>query len=125
MEYVCVARQGPLSVLSGLRISVHPAKPASPMLHLSNQQPTVFVFSAHKIFTTWCAPFPNRIFDFEILRFLILSYFEAKQQNVFHVVRFYAVMLFSFDYPLDFLKTLLVKHYVVCSFLLAWRAQGS
>ena len=24
-------------------------------------------FSAHKIFTTWCSPFPNRMFNFKVL----------------------------------------------------------
>ena len=65
-----------------------------------------FVFSVHKIFTTWRTPFPNKISDFQVLAtpglcaliiafskptepcvflsfevvntFLILSYFEEK-----------------------------------------------
>ena len=43
-------------------------------------------------------------------------------KNVFRVARFDTVMLFSFDFPLNFLKTSLATHYVACSFLLAWRS---
>ena len=55
------------SVTSGLRVSVQPAKPASPIRFLCDQLPNVYVFSAHKMFMTFCAPFPNRISRFKIL----------------------------------------------------------
>ena len=51
----------------GLRVSVQPAKPASPIRLLCKEIPKVYEFSAHKIFTTFCAPFPNRISHFKIL----------------------------------------------------------
>ena len=49
---------------SGLRVSV---QPASPIRLLCEELPNVYVFSAHKMFTTFCAPFPNRISHFKIL----------------------------------------------------------
>ena len=49
------------SVTSGLKMSVQPAKPASPIRFLYEELPKVYVFSAHKMFTTLCAPFPKRI----------------------------------------------------------------
>ena len=52
---------------SGLRVSVQPAKPASPIRLLCEELSNVYVFSAHKMFTTFCAPFPNRISHFKIL----------------------------------------------------------
>ena len=55
------------SVTSGLRESVQPAKPALPIWLLYEELPKAYVFSAYKMFTTFCAPFPNRISDFKIL----------------------------------------------------------
>ena len=55
------------SVTSGLRVSVQPAKPALPIKFLHEELPNVYVFSAHKILTTFCAPFLNRISHFKIL----------------------------------------------------------
>ena len=55
------------SVTSELRVSVQPAKPASPIRFLYEELPNVCVFSAHKMFTTFCAPFSNRISHFKIL----------------------------------------------------------
>ena len=46
-------------------MSVQPVKqvkPASPIRLLYEELPKVYVFSAHEIFTTFCASFPNRIF---------------------------------------------------------------
>ena len=57
----------PPSVTSGLRVAVQPAKPALPIRFLYEELPNVYVFSAHKIFTTFYAPFPNRISHFKIL----------------------------------------------------------
>ena len=57
----------PPSVTSGLRVSVLSAKPASPILFLYEELPKVYVFSAHKMFTTFCAPFLSRISHFKIL----------------------------------------------------------
>ena len=43
-------------------MSVQPVKPASPIRLLYEELPKVYVFSARKIFTTFCGSFPNRIF---------------------------------------------------------------
>ena len=51
--------------------------------------------------------------------FLILSSLEANSKNVFLVVRFYTGKLFSIDFSLNFFKSLLVMHYVACSFFSA------
>ena len=103
------------------------------------------MFSAHKIFTTFCVPFPNRISGFKVLAmpglcalfiaytnprgpcvsrsleagntFLILSYSKAKGKNVFRVVRVQTKTMLSLDFPLNFLKSSLVTHYAACSFL--------
>ena len=45
------------SVTSGLRVSVQPAKLVLPIKFLYEELPNVFVFSAHKIFTTFCGSF--------------------------------------------------------------------
>ena len=69
------------SVTSGLRVSVQPAKPASPIRFLCEELPIVYVFfceglpivyvfSTHKIFTTFCAPFPDRISHLKTLAIL-------------------------------------------------------
>ena len=55
------------SVTSRLEVSVQPAKPALPIRFLYEELSNVYVFSAHKMFTTFCAPFPNRISHFKIL----------------------------------------------------------
>ena len=52
---------------SGLRVSVQPAKPALPIRLLCEVLPNVYVFSAQKMFTTFCASFLNRITNFKIL----------------------------------------------------------
>ena len=46
----------PPSVTSGLRASI---QPALPIRFLREELPNVYVFSAHKIFTTFYALFPN------------------------------------------------------------------
>ena len=55
------------SVTSGLRVLVQPAKLVLPIRFLYKELLNVYVFSAHKMFTTFCAPFPNRISYFKIL----------------------------------------------------------
>ena len=55
------------SLTLGLRVSVQPAKPASRIRFLYEEVLHVYVFYAHKMFTTDCAPFPNRISHFKIL----------------------------------------------------------
>ena len=55
------------SVTPELRVSVQPAKPALPIRFLYEDLPNVYVFSAHKMFTTFRAPFPNRISHFKVL----------------------------------------------------------
>ena len=57
----------PPSVTSRLKVSVQPTKPALHIRFLHEEVPNVYVFSAHKVFTTFCAPFPNRISHFKIL----------------------------------------------------------
>ena len=46
-------------------MSVQPDKLALPFRFLDEELPNVYVFSAHKIFTTFCGPFPNRKFSFQ------------------------------------------------------------
>ena len=58
------------SVTSGSRMSVQPAKPALPIRFLCEELTNVYVFSAHKMFTTFCAPFANRTSHFKILAML-------------------------------------------------------
>ena len=65
--YVTASSTEPPSVTSGLRVSVQLAKPALPTRFLYEELPNVFVFSVHKMFTTFSAPFPNRISHFNIL----------------------------------------------------------
>ena len=55
------------SVTSELRVSVQPAQPDLPIRFLYKELSNVRVFSAHKMFTTFCAPFSNRICRFKIL----------------------------------------------------------
>ena len=57
----------PLTVTSELRVSVQLAKPAFHIRFLYEELPKVYVFSAHKMFTTFCAAFFNRIPHFKIL----------------------------------------------------------
>ena len=52
---------------SGLGASVQPVKPASRVRFLYKQLPNVRVFSAHKMSTTICASFSNRISHFKML----------------------------------------------------------
>ena len=55
------------SVKLRLRVSVQPTEPALPIRFLYEELPKICVFSAHEMFTTFCAPFPNRISHFKIL----------------------------------------------------------
>ena len=48
-------------------MSVQPVKPALPIRFLYEELSNVYVFSVHKMFTTFCALFPNRISHFKIL----------------------------------------------------------
>ena len=48
-------------------MSVQPAKPVLFIRLLYEELPNVYVFSAHKMLTTLCAPFPNRTSHFKIL----------------------------------------------------------
>ena len=65
--YKTASPDEPQSITSGLRVSVHPAEPALPIRFLCEELPNVYVFSARKIFMTFCTPFPNRIRRFKIL----------------------------------------------------------
>ena len=51
-------------------MSVQPAKPVLPIRLLCEELPKVYVHFAHKIFTTFCAPFSYRISRFKILAML-------------------------------------------------------
>ena len=53
--YDGVSRRAP-SVTSGLRMSV---QSASPIRLLYEELPKLYAFSARRIFTTFCASFPN------------------------------------------------------------------
>ena len=64
--YEGITRRDP-SATSELRVSVQPAKLASPTRLLCEKLPNVYVFSAHKMFTTFCVPFPNRISHFKVM----------------------------------------------------------
>ena len=55
------------SVTSGLRVLIQTAKPALPIRFLYEELQNVYVFCAHKMSTTFCAPFPNGISHFKIL----------------------------------------------------------
>ena len=55
------------SVTLGMRVWVQPAKSDLSVRLLCDQLPKVYVFSAHYIFTIFCAPFPNRISHFKVL----------------------------------------------------------
>ena len=57
----------PPSITLGLRVSVQPAKPVSPIGLLCEQLPKVYEFSSDKSFTTLCASFLNRMSDFKVL----------------------------------------------------------
>ena len=46
---------------------VKPVKPALRVRFLYKELPNVYVFSAHKMFMTLAAPFPNKISQFKIL----------------------------------------------------------
>ena len=70
MVYMTASLAETPSVTSGLRVSVQPAKPALPTRFLYEELPNVYVFSAHKMFTTFCAPFPDRISHSKILAML-------------------------------------------------------
>ena len=62
--YMTASPEEPPSVTLRLRVCV---QPASPIRTLCDQLRKVYVFSPHKIFTNFCAPFPNRISHFKIL----------------------------------------------------------
>ena len=53
------------SKTSGLRMSVQPAKPVSPIRFLCEELPNVYAFSAHKIFMTFV---PLLLIEFLISR---------------------------------------------------------
>ena len=50
---------------SGLRMSIQPSSPFHPSSTCVNNNEN-FVFSEIMVFTTWCAPFPNRISHFKL-----------------------------------------------------------
>ena len=55
------------SVTSGLRVLVQPTKPDFPIKFLYEELLNVYVFSARKMFRTFCVPLCNRISHFKIL----------------------------------------------------------
>ena len=66
-QHMTASPEEPPPVTSGSRVSVQPAKPASLIGLLCVELLNVCVFSAHKMFTTFCAPFPHTISHFKVL----------------------------------------------------------
>ena len=64
MLYVTASSEEPLSVTSGLRASIQPAKPIPLISFWGEQLPKSYVFYAHEIFTVFCAPFSYKITHF-------------------------------------------------------------
>ena len=83
MVYTTASPEEPPSVTSGLRVSV---QPASPVRLLYEKLLKVYVFCAHQIFTTFCAPFRNRISRFKILAmpyvYVLCSLLKRAQGNL-------------------------------------------
>ena len=68
----------------------------------------------------------KRILAFpKIVRFDPGSSVKQNTNNIFDVVRLHTVTLFSFDFPSNFLKSVLATHYVACWFSLFRCAQRS
>ena len=68
MLFICLlAVRGPPSVTLGLGVSIQAAKPVSHIRLLYEELPKLYVFTAHKMFLTFCAPFSNRTSRFKIL----------------------------------------------------------
>ena len=65
--YITVSPAETPSVTLGLKVSIRSAKPALAIRFLYGDLPNVYMFSAHKMFTSFRAPFPNRISSFKIL----------------------------------------------------------
>ena len=98
-------------------------------------------------FHDFCAPFRNKIHHFKILTMpwvyvfcslltrtqldlafplclevantFLIFFFKQNGKNLFRVVQFDTVTLFSFDFPLNVLQLSPVTHCVACSFLSA------
>ena len=66
MVYLTASPAETPSVTTGLGVSVQPAKLALLIRFLYEELSHAYMFSAH-LFTTLCAPFPNRISHFKIL----------------------------------------------------------
>ena len=64
--YTTASPKEPPSVTSELRVSVQPAKPTSPIKLSGKELPKLNVFSAHTIFTIYCASFSSRLSYFKI-----------------------------------------------------------
>ena len=67
IKYTMASLEESPSATLGLGVSVQPAKLASPVRLLGKELTKAFVFSAHKMFATFCASFPNTISHFKIL----------------------------------------------------------
>ena len=65
--YTTTSPTEPPSVTSGLRMAFQPTNPALPIRLFCKELPNVYVFSEDRIFTTFCAPFSNRISCFKIV----------------------------------------------------------
>ena len=70
--YTKASPEKPPSVTPELRVLVQPAKPASLNALLREELPKTCVSFTHKVFTTFCAPFSNRISHFKILAMLLV-----------------------------------------------------
>ena len=77
-------------------------KPALPIRLLCEELPNVNAFSAHKMFTIFCAPFFNRIPYFKILAMPLVLFIadtnSRKPYVSFRVVWIHTVTMFSFDF---------------------------
>ena len=64
MVYMTASPAETPSVTSGLRVSV---QPALSIRFLCKELPKVYLLSAHRMFTSFCAAFPNGISHLKIL----------------------------------------------------------
>ena len=100
------------SVASGLRVSVQPTKPTSSIWHLCERYRKVIVFSVPKIFTTLCAPFPNRMSSLKVLAMSICSIqFLCEPMEALHIPLFR-----SRDHICDISSKITVMSFMQCDF---------
>ena len=86
---------------------------------MSFQDPS-FAFGLCALFIADANPRACISRSLEVGNTFLMLVLKQNNKNVFRVVQFDTVMLFSFDFSLNFLKFSLATHYVACSFLLAF-----